>query len=324
MHTDLLESKQKDTRWQAAMKGCRGRMHYTGGAVIREIRAKTLVSKVQGLDTFFGLDYGMNLYRGCQHHCIYCDSRSLCYGIEAFDRDVLVKANAVEVLESELSRKRKKGIIGTGSMNDPYMPLEDEVGLTRSALEVIASYGFGVHVVTKSDLVLRDTVILQKISRGAGSVVSLTITTVDDDLSRKIEPGAPPSSARLHALKALAEAGIETRIALMPTLPFIEDTWENVSSIVEEAHRCGVTAIVPWFGMSMRDQQRVHFYDRLDELFPGMRRRYEERYGDDYMCPSPDADSLFERFEHLCAAYDIATSVQQALAPTGEQLRLFS
>ena len=176
--------------------------------MITEIRAKTLVSRVQGLDTYFGLDYGMNLYRGCQHHCIYCDSRSLCYGIDAFDRDVLIKANAVELLESELRRKRKKGIIGTGSMNDPYMPLEDKVCLTRRALEVIASYGFGVHVVTKSDLVLRDIAILQKISRGARSVVSLTITTADDDLARKIEPGAPPSSARFLALKTLAKAGI--------------------------------------------------------------------------------------------------------------------
>ena len=292
--------------------------------MIKEIRAKTLVSRVQGLDSYFGLDFGMNLYRGCQHHCIYCDSRSLCYGLDAFDRDVLIKANAVELLESELRRKRKKGVIGTGSMHDPYMPLEDKVRLTRRALEVIAAYGFGVHIVTKSDLVLRDTAILQKISRVAGSVVSLTITTADDDLSRKIEPGAPPSSARFRTLKTLAEAGIETRIALMPTLPFIEDTWENVSEIVEEAHRCVVTAIVPWFGMSMRDRQRVHFYDRLDELFPGMRRRYEARYGNDYMCPSPNADSLFEQFEQLCAEYGIATSVQPALAPTGEQLRLFA
>ena len=292
--------------------------------MITEIRAKTLVSRVQGLDTYFGLDYGMNLYRGCQHHCIYCDSRSLCYGIDAFDRDVLIKANAVELLESELRRKRKKGIIGTGSMNDPYMPLEDKVCLTRRALEVIASYGFGVHVVTKSDLVLRDIAILQKISRGARSVVSLTITTADDDLSRKIEPGAPPSSARFLALKTLAEAGIETRIALMPTLPFIDDTWENVSAIVEASRRCGVTAIVPWFGMSMRDRQREHFYDRLDELLPGMRRRYEERYGNGYMCPSPNADRLFERFARLCAEYRIATSVQPSLAPTGEQLQMFA
>jgi len=303
-------------------RGCRG-MRYTRPTVIKEIRAKTLVSRVQGLDTYFGLDFGMNLYRGCQHHCIYCDSRSLCYEIEAFDRDVLVKANAAELLESELRRKRKKGIIGTGSMNDPYMPLEETVRLTQRALEVIAAYGFGAHVVTKSDLVLRDLPILQRIRRVARSIVSLTVTTIDDGLSTRLEPGAPPSSARFRALEVLANGGIETRISLMPTLPFIEDTWENISAIVAEAHRCGVTAIVPWFGMSMRDRQRAYFYARLDELFPGIRQRYEARYGNDYMCPSPNAEDLFGRFTALCGEYGIATSVQPSLAPTGEQLQLF-
>jgi DNA repair photolyase len=291
--------------------------------VIREIRAKTLVSRVKGLDTYFGLDYGMNLYRGCQHHCIYCDSRSLCYEIEAFDEDVLVKANAIELLESELRRKRKKGVVGTGSMNDPYMPLEESVRLTQRALEVIASYGFGVHVVTKSDLVVRDLSLLRKIGRTASAAVSLTVTTDDDELCRRIEPGAPVTSARFRALERLAAAGIATRIALMPTLPFIEDTWENVSAIVERASDCGVTAIVPWFGMSMRDRQRDYFYRRLDELFPGLRERYETEYGERYMCPSPNAESLFDRFTRLCAERGIATSVQPALAPTGEQLDLF-
>jgi DNA repair photolyase len=291
--------------------------------VIKEIRARTLVSRVQGLDTYFGLDYGMNLYRGCQHRCIYCDSRSLCYGIEAFDRDVLIKVNAIDLLEHELCRKRKKGVIGTGSMNDPYMPLEADVRLTQRALEVIAAYGFGVHVVTKSDLVLRDLALLQRIGRTASAAVSLTITTVDDELSKRIEPGAPPSSARFGALAELASAGIETRVALMPTLPFIEDTWDNVSAIVERAHVCGVTAIVPWFGMSMRDRQRAYFYRQLDRLFPGLRAQYESRYGEDYMCPSPQANVLFERFCARCSELRIATSVQPSLAPTGRQLDLF-
>jgi len=298
-------------------------MQYTRRAVIKEIRAKTLVSRVRGLDTYFGLDYGMNLYRGCQHRCIYCDSRSLCYGIEAFDRDVLVKANAIELLENELRRKRKKGIIGTGSMNDPYMPLEAEVRLTQRALEVIAAYGFGVHVLTKSDLVVRDLALFQRIDRTAQAVVSVTVTTIDDELAKKIEPGAPPSSARLAALQEISEAGIETRIALMPTLPFIEDTWENVSAIVEAGARCGVRAIVPWFGMSMRDRQREHFYRQLDRLFPEVRPRYESAYGEDYMCPSPNGEDLFARFTDRCAELGISTSVQPALVPTGEQLDLF-
>jgi len=306
------------------MKGkIRWSIRYTSQTVIKEIRAKTLVSRVRGLDSYFGLDYGMNLYRGCQHRCIYCDSRSQCYGIEAFDRDVLIKANAIELLEAELVRKRKKGVVGTGSMSDPYMPLEAETELTRRALAVIARCGFGVHVVTKSDLVLRDLPVLQQIGRAARSIVSLTITTIDDVLSKKVEPGAPPSSARFRTLKALSDAGIEARVALMPTLPFVEDNWENVSAIVERAYGCGVKAIVPWFGMSMRDRQRAYFYDRLDELFPGARRRYVELYGEDYSCPSPRADRLFERFERLCKDRGIATSVQPSLAPTGEQLELF-
>ena len=289
--------------------------------MIKEIRAKTLVSRVKGIDTYFGLDYGMNLYRGCQHRCIYCDSRSECYGIENFDRDVLIKVNAIDLLHDELPRKGKKGIIGTGSMNDPYMPLEDTVKLTQRALEVIAEQGFGVHVMTKSDLVLRDVPILKRIARVAAAV-SFTITTADDELARKVEPLSPPSSTRFRALETLAEHGIETRIALMPTLPFIEDSWEDVSEIVERGHRCGVKAIVPWFGMSMRDRQRTYFYSRLDELFPGLRARFEAAYGIDYMCPSPNAKELLHRFTELCVSYGISTSVRPQLAPTAGQLPL--
>ncbi len=290
--------------------------------MIKEIRAKTLVSRVSGIDSIFGLDYGLNLYRGCQHRCIYCDSRSLCYGIENFDGDVLIKANAIEILRDELSRKRKKGIIGTGSMNDPYMPLEEQISLTRRALETIADYGFGVHVITKSDLVLRDIDVLQRISR-MSAAVSLTITTVDDALSKIVEPGAPPSSSRFRAMKRLSKAGIETRLALMPTLPFIEDSWENVSAIVEEAHSCGVKVIIPWFGMSMRNRQRDYFYDRLDESFPGLRERYEAAYGEAYACPSPHAKDLYRRTQELCARLGIATQVRPMLAPNAEELRLF-
>ena len=290
--------------------------------MIKEIKAKTLISRVSGIDSIFGLDYGLNLYRGCQHRCIYCDSRSLCYGIENFDGDVLIKANAIEILRDELSRKRKKGIIGTGSMNDPYMPLEEQISLTRRALETIADYGFGVHVITKSDLVLRDIDVLQRISR-MSAAVSLTITTVDDALSKIVEPGAPPSSSRFRAMKRLSKAGIETRLALMPTLPFIEDSWENVSAIIEEAHSCGVKVIIPWFGMSMRNRQRDYFYDRLDESFPGLRERYEAAYGEAYACPSPHAKDLYRRTQELCARLGIATQVRPMLAPNAEELRLF-
>jgi len=291
--------------------------------MIREVLAKTVLSRVAGIDTYFGLDYGMNLYRGCQHHCIYCDSRSECYGNDRFDDDVLVKTNAVEVLVKELRAKRRRGVVGTGSMNDPYMPLEEKVGLTRAALEAIADHGFGVHVVTKSDLVLRDIAILQRIARTSTAAVSLTITTMDDELAGRIEPGAPPSSARFRALARLSEAGVEARVALMPTLPFLEDTWDNVSAIVEEAHRCGVRTVVPWFGMSLRDRQRAHFYAELDKLFPGLRARYETTYGNAYMCPSPRSETLHARIEALCGELAIRTSVRPRLAPSAEEPQLF-
>ena len=290
--------------------------------MIKEITAKTLVSRVSGIDSIFGLDYGLNLYRGCQHRCIYCDSRSLCYGIENFDGDVLIKANAIDLLHDELPRKRRKGVIGTGSMNDPYMPLEEQTNLTRQALEAIATYGFGVHVITKSDLVLRDIDILQRISR-VSAAVSLTITTADDGIAKIIEPGAPPSSARFLAMKRLGDAGIETRLALMPTLPFIEDSWENIRTIIERAHACGVRTIIPWFGMSMRNRQRDYFYARLDDSFPTLRTRYESTYGESYACPSPHSKDLYRRTNQLCAKLGLATQVKPLLAPTAEELQLF-
>src|SRR5512136_395368 len=188
----------------------------------REIQAKVLLSSSKHPDPWFGIRYTMNLYRGCQHQCIYCDSRSECYQIEEFS-DILVKANAIEVLRKELAHKRIKGTIGTGSMNDPYMPLEAERRLTRQALEVIAEFRFPVHVITKSDLVLRDMDLLKEISR-VYAAVTFTITTYDDGLSKMLEPGAPVSSRRLAAMQTLSAAGILTGVALMPVLPFIEDT----------------------------------------------------------------------------------------------------
>ncbi len=299
-----------------------GAVRYTRG-VIREIRAKTLLSRVSGVDTWFGLDFGMNLYRGCQHHCIYCDSRSECYGNDRFDDDVLVKVNAIDLLRNELRRKRIRGVIGTGSMNDPYMPIETETRLAAQALNVIAEYGFGVHVVTKSTLVLRDVDLFRKISRRATAAVSLTLTTLDDGLARQLEPGAPAPSDRLRALRELAAAGIETRVALMPVLPFLEDSWDNVRDVVERAAECGVTAIVASFGVTLRDRQRAYFAARLDECFPGLRSRYEALYGDRYVCASPDADLLRTRFEALCAERGLRTSVRPMRSPSAVAPTLF-
>ncbi|MEA3397855.1 MAG: radical SAM protein, partial [Chloroflexota bacterium] len=278
--------------------------------MIREIQAKVLLSHAKQPDPWFGIKYGMNLYRGCQHQCIYCDSRSECYQIENFNDEVLVKANAIDLLRKELASKRVKGIIGTGSMNDPYMPLEERLNLTGRALAVIAEFHFPVHVMTKSDLVLRDLDTLCQINR-VYAAVSFTITTADDDLGQKLEPGASLVSERFRAMKTLAEHGIHTGVTMMPILPFIEDDEENIRRIVEQARAHGAAYIIPWFGMSLRDRQRAYYYDKLDALFPGLRQQYELTFGNQYSCAVPNADRLVRVFNELCDRRGIATRMKR-------------
>lgn len=227
------------------------------------------------------------------------------------------------MLRQELARKRVKGLIGLGSMNDCYMPLERDIRLTRRALEVIAEFGFPVHVLTKSDLALRDLALFEELQRRARAVVSFTITTADDALARKLEPGAPPSSARLAAMQTLAEAGIETGVMLMPVLPFIEDTDENIRTLIEQAVACGASHIVPSFGMTLHNRQREYFYARLESLFPGLRERYERAFGDRYGCESPRAGALYALFNQLRARYGFERRVKPYNATEGRQLALF-
>jgi DNA repair photolyase len=281
--------------------------------MIQEIQAKTLLSRVKGTDDWFGLYYNMNLYRGCQHQCIYCDSRSECYQIENFNTDVLVKTNAIEVLRKELTSKRVVGTIGTGSMNDPYMPLEDKVRLTRRALEAVADEGFPVHAITKSDLALRDLDLFQQIGR-TYSAVTFTITTADDALSKKLEPGAPVSSRRYAAIRALSQAGVLTGISLMPILPFIEDTEENIRRIMELAADNGARYIIPAFGMTLRDRQRAYYYDKLDHHFPGLRTRYEKAFGERYSARAGNARRLQAVFTELCDRFGIAPRIPAFVA----------
>jgi DNA repair photolyase len=296
--------------------------------MIKEIQAKTLLASIPHPDGLFGARYNMNLYRGCQHQCIYCDSRSECYQIENFNHDVLVKANALELLDKELASKRIIGTISTGSMNDPYMPLEARYDLTGRALEIIAAHGFGVHVITKSDLVLRDIERLLRIAR-VYAAVTITITTADDALARKVEPGAPVSSARFKAIRALSEAGIYTGVTLMPVLPFIEDNEANITAIVTQAHAAGARYILPGFSVTLRDRQRRYYYDKLDQLFPGVRVQYERRFGERYGCVVDDAKHLQQMFGEWCERLGIATHMQfltphpRAPRQSSAQLSLF-
>ncbi|MBI5030788.1 MAG: radical SAM protein [Chloroflexi bacterium] len=274
--------------------------------MIREITAKTLLSSSKKPDPWFGIKYTMNLYRGCQHQCIYCDSRSTCYRIEDFTNDVLVKVNAIDLLRAELPRKRVIGTVGTGSMDDPYMTLEATWNLTGQALRVIAEHHFPIHIITKSALVLRDLDIVKKISQ-VYAAVSFTITTADDDLGKKIEPGASLVSKRFQAIEKLATNDILTGVTMMPILPFIEDTEENIRAIVTRAHESGAKYILPAFGMTMREGQREYFYAQLDRLFPGIRATYERRFGDRYECAVNNAKHLARVFSELCDQLGIAT-----------------
>lgn len=265
----------------------------------RFIQAKTILSPVKkGSDTLFGLRYNMNLYRGCQHGCIYCDSRSKCYGIDNFT-DIQVKENSLELLEKELRSKRERGTIGFGSMNDPYMPIEKEMMLTRKALQVIARYRYPVHLITKSNLVCRDIDVLKDISK-VYAAVSVTITTTNDVMSKQIEPGAPLSSQRFETIRSLSLAGIYCGILLMPVLPYITDAPDNIEQMVLMAKEAGAKYIVAMMGMTLREGQREYYFEQLDKKFPGLKENYMVRYGYDYSCYAPDYLKLEALFQDTC------------------------
>ena len=245
--------------------------------------------------------FGMNLYRGCTHGCIYCDSRSTCYHFTHPFEDVEVKRNAPELLEKALRAKRKKCMIGTGSMSDPYMHCEEELQLTRRCLEIIRKHGFGLAIQTKSDRILRDIDLLDEINREAKCVVQMTLTTYDDDLCRLIEPNVCSTRRRIEVLREMQKRGIPTVVWLTPILPFINDTAENVRSILEACIETGVKGVICFdMGVTLREGDREYFYAALDRHWPGLKQKYIERYGSDYNVPSPNAKELMELFREMC------------------------
>lgn len=294
--------------------------------MITEITAKTILNHVKQPDSWFGLKYNMNLYRGCQHQCIYCDSRSECYRIEDFSR-IEVKVNALELLEDVLPRKRVLGTIGFGSMNDPYMPVEKHYRLTGRSLEIILAHRFPVHILTKSDLVVRDQGILAEISR-IYAAVSFTVTTADDRLAGLLEPGAPPPSARFQAMEALAGAGILTGLTMMPILPFLEDDPEDIRRLLRQAASSGASYVIPAFGVSLRPGSRDYFYEKLAEHFPGMKEQYQSSFGEDYQCSSPRWPELTALFQEEIKSLKL-TAKMPVFQPvkrdrTSQQIPLFS
>ena len=244
---------------------------------------------------------GMNLYRGCTHGCIYCDSRSSCYRMDHAFEDIAVKENALELLEDALRRKRKRCMIGTGSMSDPYIPLELKTEYTRKALLIIEQYGCGVALQTKSDLVLRDLDILKRINEKTKAVVQMTLTTADENLCRIIEPNVCPTKERFEALKTLRDNGIPTVVWLCPILPYINDTPENIASILQMCIEAQVRGVICFgMGLTLRDGSREYFYRQLDRHFPGLKERYIREYGDRYEVPSPRSDELMRLFHQTC------------------------
>jgi len=288
---------------------------------VQHIKARTILSRYKTADSWFHIRYSMNLYRGCQHQCIYCDSRSNCYRIENFE-DILIKENAIELLHKELKSLRVKGTIGTGSMNDAYMPIEKTTGITRKALEVIALHKFPLHVITKSDLVARDIDLIREISK-VFAVVSFSITSAEDSLASIIEPGAPATSKRFAAMKKLSDAGITTGVTLMPILPYINDTCENITKIVEQAKESGASYILPAFGLTLRDKQRDYFFNKLEKYFPEAFHKYLQDYKGQYSYMSPNQGALKQLFETLCLKFGISTSIPYYKPESSIQTELF-
>lgn len=265
------------------------------------IPAKTILSGWRPGSDWFGINYNMNLYRGCCHGCIYCDSRSDCYGNDRFDT-VRAKENALFLLRGELRRKVKTGVVGTGAMSDPYNPFERELMLTRHALELLAAYGFGAAIATKSELIERDIDVLQEVAQAAPVLCKVTVTTADDVLCRKIEPHVSVSSRRFEAVARLSQAGIFTGLLMMPVLPFLEDSPENILGIVRRAKEAGARFIYPALGMTLRQNQRDWYFEKLEALFPGenLAERYRRRYGSSYECRCPGLPALWKLFSEEC------------------------
>ncbi len=255
---------------------------------------------------------GMNIYRGCLHGCIYCDSRSLCYQMNHKFEDIEVKANAVELLENALRRKRNKCMIGTGAMSDPYMPIEEKLGNMRKCLEVIERYGFGVTMITKSTKVLRDLDLLKKINEKSKCVVQMTLTTYDEDLCRIVEPNVETTYERFRALEILHDNGIPTVVWLCPILPFINDTEENIRGILDYCVRAKVKGIINFdMGVTLRDGNREYFYKKLDEHFPGLKEKYIRMYGNSYQLSSPNSRQLNMIYKSECIKNGIMCDVNE-------------
>lgn len=289
---------------------------------MHEVQAKGILSAKNG----------MNIYRGCSHGCIYCDARSNCYQMNHDFEDIEVKVNAPQLLEKALRGKRKKCMIGTGAMSDPYLHLEKELKLTRQCLELIDEYGFGLAIQTKSDMILRDLDLLKSINKKTKCVVQMTLTTYDDELCKIVEPNVCVTSRRAEVLNILKEEGIPTVCWMTPILPFINDTEENIRGILNYTKQVKCYGIMYFdIGMTLRDGDRQYYYEKLDTHFPGLKERYRKTYGDAYMVPSLNRKYLSELVRKFCRENGMVCDTDKLFAymaefedkQAGEQISLF-
>ena len=267
------------------------------------IEAKTILQRVTHGEEWFGIDYNMNLYKGCYHKCIYCDSRSNCYQVEDFDR-VRAKKDEIEILNRELKSKRKKGVIGIGAMSDTYNPFEKQYEITKEALKLISYYNFGVSIETKSNLIVRDIDIFKEINKKADVILKFTITTADDNLSQKVEQGVCVSSERLKAMKQLSKEGIFVGTLLTPIIPFITDSEENIRKVIRLSYENGAKFVFSMGGVTLRENQREYFYEQLDNTFFNLKEKYIKTYGNNYFCYSLNRN-LNKIFKEECEKYGL-------------------
>jgi len=294
---------------------------------IPTIPAKSIVYKNSSPSAWFGLDYNMNIYRGCSHGCIYCDSRSACFQNPEFNT-VKVKENALQIVRDDLRRKAKTGVVATGAMSDPYNPLEKHLKFTRNSLELINAFGFGASLVSKSALITRDVDILKDIQTHSPVIVKLSITTADDGLSKLLEPNTSAASERFNALRALADSGIFCGVFIIPMLPFITDSTENLTKLLRMAKEAGANFVYTYMGMTLRPGSREYFYEHIDTILPGIKEKYMKRFGLRKNFNSPNSKKLWSVLESECAKlgllYDMKAITHRYKAGYGDrQLDLF-
>lgn len=275
------------------------------------IEAKTILQNASHGKEWFGIDYNMNLYKGCCHKCIYCDSRSNCYQVEEFDR-VRSKANGIEILNQQLKNKRKKGVIGIGAMSDTYNPFEKQYEITRKALELISYYGFGVSIETKSNLIIRDIDLFKEINSKAYVILKFTITAADDNLSKKIEPGVCCTSERLKAMKKISDNGLFVGTLLTPIIPFITDSEENIRNVIRLSAENGAKFIFSMGGVTLRENQRDYFFEQLDKSFIGLKDKYIKTYGNNYFCYPLDKNLKYI-FREECKKYGLLYKMEDII-----------